>query len=211
MVTGDSPEESMKTGVLGGTFDPVHRGHIMVAEEARARLGLSGVILMPTGQPWFKQDNPVSAARHRLEMVRLAIAGKPYLKLSSMEVERSGPTYTVDTIAQLKARAGAGDELFFIMGWDNLAQFPHWREPSRLITMCRLVAVPRPGYSLPDLDSLEAEVPGLKENLILLEKPEVAIDSTDIRECIARGSSVDRLIPGAVIKYIEQHQLYPPG
>jgi len=104
----------MNIGVLGGTFDPIHNGHLLMAEEARARLNLAVVLFIPAGQPWLKVASPISVAEHRVEMVRLAIADKPYCKLSAMEIERAGPTYTVDTIAELSSQLGSGDELFLI-------------------------------------------------------------------------------------------------
>ncbi len=122
----------MNTGVMGGTFDPIHIGHLVVAEEVRARLNLGVVLFVPAGQPWLRADSPVSVVEHRVQMVRLAIADKPYFKLSTMEIERAGPSYTVDTIAELQGQIDAGDELFFILGWDSLAQLPQWHEPSRL-------------------------------------------------------------------------------
>ena len=197
-------------GVLGGTFDPIHHGHIIVAEETRARLNLAEVILVPAGQPWLKEASPILAAEHRVQMIRLVIADKPYFRLSTMEIDRAGPSYTVDTITELQAQLGAGDELFFILGWDNLAQFPQWREPSRLIKMCRLVAVPRPGYPLPDLNSLEAAIPGLSQRLIVLEKPEIDIDATEIRKRVAQGLSIRHLVPEPVAEYIKQNGLYLP-
>ena len=198
----------MNIGVLGGTFDPIHHGHIIVAEETRAGLNLAEVILVPAGQPWLKEASPILAAEHRVQMIRLAIAAKPYFRLSTMEIDRAGPSYTVDTITELQAQLGAGDELFFILGWDNLAQLPQWREPSRLIKMCRLVAVPRPGYPLPDLDSLEAAIPGLSKSVIILDKPDIDIDATEIRNRVARGLSIRHLVPEPVDEYIKQHKLY---
>jgi len=198
----------VKIGVLGGTFDPVHNGHLIVAEEARRRLNLAEVLFVPAGQPWLKADSTILAAEHRVRMVRLAIAGEPDFKLSTMEIDRAGPSYTVDTIAALQAQLGAGDELFFILGWDSLAQLPQWREPSRLITICRLVAVPRPGYPCPDLNSLEAVIPGLSRSLILLDKPEVDIGATEIRNRVAHGLSIDHLVPEPVDEYIKKHKLY---
>ncbi len=198
----------MNIGVLGGTFDPIHNGHIIVAEEARARLNLAKVLLVPAGQPWLKEDSPILAAKHRIQMVRLAIAGHPYFKLSTMEIDRPGSSYTVDTMAELQAKLSAADQLFFILGWDNLAQFPQWKEPSRLIKMCRLVAVPRPGYSLPDLDSLEVLIPGLSQRLLLLDKPEVDISATEIRKRVAQGLSIRHLVPEPVDEYIRKHKLY---
>ncbi len=198
----------MKIGVLGGTFDPIHNGHITVAEETRARLDLAEVLFVPAGQPLLKEHSPILAAEHRVQMIRLAIAEQPYFKLSTMEIERAGFSYTVDTITELQAQLGAGDELFFILGWDSLAQLPKWKEPSRLIKVCRLVAVPRPGYSLPDLNSLEAAIPGLSQRLILLDKPEVDISAFAIRNRVAQGLSIGHLVPEPVDEYIRQHKLY---
>ena len=192
----------------GRNFDPIHNGHIIVAEEVRARLNLAEVLFVPAGQPWLKEVRPILAAEHRVQMVRLAIAEGPYFKLSTIEIDRAGPSYTVDTITELQAQPGTGDELFFILGWDNFAQLPQWREPSRLIKMCRLVAVPRPGYSLPELDSLEAVIPGLSRRLIPLEKPEIDIDATEIRDRVANGLLISHLVPGPVDDYIRQHKLY---
>lgn len=198
----------MNIGVLGGTFDPVHIGHLILAEEVRARLNLAEILFVPAGQPWLRVDSPISPAEHRVEMVRLAITDKPYFKLSTMEIERAGPTYTVDTVAELKARLEAGDELFFILGWDNLAELPRWRQPSRLITMCRLVAVPRPGYPLPDLKALEASIPGLSQRVMLIDKPEIDISASAIRDRVVQGLSIRRLVPEPVDEYIRQHKLY---
>jgi nicotinate-nucleotide adenylyltransferase len=197
----------MKIGILGGTFDPVHRGHIMVAEEVKARLNLAEVLFVPTAQTPLKEESPISAVEHRAQMVRLAIAGYPHFKLSDVEINRAGLSYTVDTIAELKGRY-AGDELFFILGWDSLAQLARWKDPSRLVRLCRLVAVPRPGYSLPDLKSLEGSIPGLSRSLIVLDKPEVDISATEIRERVARGLSIRHLVPEPVDEYIRQHKLY---
>ncbi len=114
----------MKIGVLGGTFDPIHKGHMIVVEETRAQLNLTEVLFVPAGQPWLKEDRPILAAEHRVQMVRLAIANQPYCKLSTIEIDRAGPSYTVDTITELQSQLGAGDEPFFILGWDNLSQLP---------------------------------------------------------------------------------------
>ena len=198
----------MNIGVLGGTFDPIHMGHLVLAEEVRARLNLVEILFVPAGQPWLKVGSPVSPAGHRVEMVRLAIADRPYFKLSTIEIERAGPTYTVDTIAELKAQHGAGDELFFILGRDNLAELPRWRQPSRLITMCRMVAVPRPGYPLPDLEALEASIPGLSQRVVLMDRPEIDISASAIRDRVVRGLPIHHLVPEPVAGYIRQHKLY---
>ena len=198
----------MKIGVLGGTFDPIHLGHLIVAEEARARLNLTQTLFVPAGQPWLKTNNVISPAEHRVEMIRLAIADKPYFKLSTMEIERPGPTYTVDTIAALKGQLSPGAELFFILGWDNLIQLPQWREPSRLVKMCHLVAIPRVVYPTPDLASLEAAIPGLSQRVILLDKPWIDINASVIRQRVAQGLSISHLVPEPVERYIKQHRLY---
>jgi nicotinate-nucleotide adenylyltransferase len=198
----------MKIGVLGGTFDPIHIGHLKVAEEVTASLSLGEVIFVPAGQPWLKGDNLISPAKHRLEMLRLALAGKANFKLSTMEVDRPGPTYTVDTMAEFEAELGSRDELFFILGWDNLTQLPRWHEPSRLIKLCRLVAVPRVDYPPPDLTALDAVIPGLSQRVILLEKPRIDINASEIRQQVARGLSIHHLVPAAVEGYIKEHRLY---
>jgi nicotinate-nucleotide adenylyltransferase len=198
----------MKIGVLGGTFDPIHIGHLKVAEEVTARLNLTEIIFMPAGQPWLKADNPISPAKHRVEMVRLAIAGKPYFKLSTIEIDRPGPTYTVDTIDELRHELGSGHELFFILGWDNLIQLPEWQEPSRLVKLCRLVAVPRVGYPSPELESLDAVIPGLSQRVILLDSPRVDINASIIRQRVGQGLSIHHLVPEPVERYIKQHRLY---
>ena len=198
----------MNIGVLGGTFDPIHNGHLLMAEEARAKLNLASVLFVPASQPWLKADSPILAAEHRVEMVRRAIAGKPYFKLSTMEIERAGPTYTVDTIAELGSRLGDGDELFFILGQDNLAQLPQWHEPSRLVEMCYLVAVPRPGARAPDLKALEADIPGMSQRVMFMDKPNVDISASVIRDRARRGLPILHLVPEPVSRYIREHGLY---
>lgn len=198
----------MNIGVLGGTFDPIHMGHLIVAEEIRGQLDLAEVLFVPAGEPWLKTNNSISSAEHRVQMVRLAIADEPAFKLSTMEIERAGPSYTIDTIAQFNSQMGAGDKLFFILGWDNLMQLPQWREPSRLVQMCSLVAVPRVGYPSPDLNTLEAAIPGLSQSVILLHTPQIEISSSEIRSRVARGLSIHHLVPEPVESYIKQHRLY---
>jgi len=198
----------MKIGVLGGTFDPIHKGHLIVAEEARNRLNLDGVLFVPAGEPWLKAGRPISDAEHRVQMVRLAIANKSYFKLSTMEVERPGPSYTVDTIAELRAQLDREDELFFVLGWGNLVELPQWHEPARLIEMCYLVAVPRPDSPHPDLEPLEPLIPGLSRKVIFLDMPEIDISASAIRNRVAQGLPIHHLVPEPVDKYIKEHGLY---
>ena len=197
----------MRVGLLGGTFDPIHNGHLVIAERVRLRLSLDEVLFMPAGRPRLRTSSPTSAA-HRVQMVRLAIAGRPYYKLSTMEIERLGPSYTVDTVAELREQLGSGEELYFILGWDSLVEFPRWREPSQIIKKCFLVAVPRPGSQRPDLSALGTLVPGLAERVILLDAPHVDIRASEIRRRVARGLPFRYLVPEPVADYIKQHGLY---
>lgn len=198
----------MKIGVLGGTFDPVHNGHLAIAEEARARLNLAQVLFVPAGRPRLRKTSPVASPEQRVQMMRLALAGKPYFKVSTIEVERAGRSHTVDTIAELQRQLGSKDELLLILGWDSLVELARWIEPSRLIQMCHLVAVPRPGYNQPDFKALETEIPGLSRRVILLEEPRLDISATEIRNRISRGLSISHLVPASVVAYIKQHKLY---
>ena len=206
ILSGNGSE--MNIGVLGGTFDPVHKGHLILAEEARTQLNLTEIIFIPAGQPQLKGDKIISPAEHRLQMLRLAIADKPYFKLSAMEIERAGPSYTVDSIADLRDELGEGDELFFILGWDSLARLIEWRDAPRLIKMCYLVAVPRPGYPPPKLKALEGPISGIKQRVMLMDKPKIDISASAIRERVARGLPIRHLVPEPVNRYIKQHKLY---
>ena len=176
----------MNIGILGGTFDPIHLGHLVIAEEARLRLSLAEVIFAPAGQPWLKEDRLISPARHRLEMTRLAIGGNPCFKLSTVEIECPGSSYTVDTIADLRSQLGTEVGLFFILGSDSLVELPLWKDPAHLVQMCDLVAVNRPGGSILDLDSLELVIPGISGRVILLDTPQIGISSTDIRQRVSQ-------------------------
>lgn len=201
----------MKLGILGGTFDPVHLGHIRMAEEARKTVGLDKVILIPAGQPLLKEPRLITTAADRLEMLKLAIRGHPELTVSTLEIERKGPSYTVDTLAGLRKQQGKDDELYFIMGWDTLAQLPRWREPGRIIEMCTIIAVPRPEIARPDIGKLETGVPGISRRVVFLEKPRLNISATEIRENVAGGESILRMVPEPVAEYIHKHKLYLEG
>jgi nicotinate-nucleotide adenylyltransferase len=201
----------MKIGILGGTFDPVHCGHLAIAKEAMTSLELSEVYFVPAARTPLKEGNNILSAADRVEMVRLAIAGRPYFKLSMVEIDRPGTSYTVDTISQLKNELGLQNELYFILGMDGLAQLPRWKDPARIVQMCRLVAFPRPGYRIPDLNSLDAVIPGLSQRLVILDKPLVDISATEIREKSLRGLPVDDLVPAPVAEYIKKHKLYSRG
>ncbi|MBI4286125.1 MAG: nicotinate-nucleotide adenylyltransferase [Chloroflexi bacterium] len=199
----------MDVGVLGGTFDPIHDGHLAAAEAVIVHLGLAEVLFVPAGQPWLKtQLQSILPAEHRLAMVHLAIAGKPYFRLVTVEIDRPGPSYTVDTLSELQRQLGPEARLLFIMGWDSLNALPFWWAPHRLIELCRLVGVPRPGYPPPDLTTLEKAIPGIATNVILLDEPRVDISATDIRKRVAQGLPISGLVPAAVARYIAEHRLY---
>jgi nicotinate-nucleotide adenylyltransferase len=193
-------------GILGGTFDPIHIGHLVVAEEARTKLGLSEVLFVPAGQPWLKQARDITPAAHRVEMVRRAIADNPYFKLSTLEVDHPGPSYTVDTLTLLQDQLSSESSLFFILGRDTLAELPLWKEPRKVIQLCRLVVPPRLGSR--DLRHLEEAIPGLLDKVIQLDMPVIGISSSEIRQRIAQGLPIRYLVPSVVEKYIAEHRIY---
>lgn len=198
----------MKIGVLGGTFDPIHLGHLAIAGEARGLLGLSRVIFMPAGHPYFKEGAGISPAADRLTMLELALVDQPDYVISRLEIERSGPSYAVDSISEIRSRINPADEIFFVMGWDSLMGLPLWHEAKRLIKLCRIVAAPRPGYPQPNLKSLEPDLPGISECAIVMERPLIDISASLIREKVRRGLPIDGLVPVAVADYIREKGLY---
>ncbi|HEX7364363.1 MAG TPA: nicotinate-nucleotide adenylyltransferase [Dehalococcoidia bacterium] len=198
----------MNIGVLGGTFDPVHSGHLVIAEEARLRFDLNKVLFVPAGQPWLKTNREITLAVHRVEMVKLAIAGNASFELLPIEIDRPGPSYSVDTVAALQQKLGPGAKIFFLIGWDSLAELPEWHDPARLIQLCKLVAVTRPGLSRPDLKSLETSVPGITQSVVWLDIPPINISSSDIRDRVVQGLSIHDLMPDNVESYIAENKLY---
>ena len=197
----------MNIGVLGGTFDPIHIGHLVVAEEARIKIGFSEVLFVPAGRPWLKLDRNITPAVHRVEMVRRAIADNPHFKLCTLEVERPGPSYTVDTLTMLKKQLGSEASLFFILGRDTLAELPLWKEPEKVVQLCRLVVAPRLGSK--DLKHLEKAIPELMDKVIQLDMPVIGISSSGIRQRIAQGLPIRYLVPAEVEKYITGQKIYP--
>jgi nicotinate-nucleotide adenylyltransferase len=200
-----------KIGVLGGTFDPVHLGHLIVAEEVRQKLGLQEVLLIPAGRPWLKAGEEVSAPEHRLEMAILATASNPYLNVSTLEIERSGPTYSIDTVVELRAGLGASASIFFIMGYDTVAELDRWKDARRLVELCQVVAVPRPGHAKLDLRSLERGIPEASQRLRKVDVPQIDISASEIRRRVARGQTIRYLVPDEVGDYIAANKLYVQG
>lgn len=196
----------MKIGVLGGTFDPVHTGHLLLAEWALEQLALQEVLWVPSGDPWRKSTRTVTPAEHRAAMVRLAIEGNEAFQFSSLEVDRSGASYSVDTLAELR-RKDPPRELFFLLGVDALQDLPNWREPTRLIELATLAVAPR-GADRPSTEELERLLIGLGRRIVWVEMPRIEISGTELRQRASEGRSLHYLVPEAVEAYIRQHQLY---
>jgi len=200
----------MEIGLLGGTFDPVHLGHLIIAEEVRRKLGLAKIVFIPAGQPWLKVDRMISHGEHRLAMVRLAIDSNPYLEVSLAELERSGPSYSVDTVSALRKEHGPEVGLYFIIGPDALSELHRWKAPARLAELCWLVAVGRPNSVKADLRELEVAIPAIRSRIKCIDVPEIGISSTEIRERVRAGASIRYLVPPEVERYIYEQELYLP-
>ncbi|HVL99461.1 MAG TPA: nicotinate-nucleotide adenylyltransferase [Egibacteraceae bacterium] len=189
-----------RIGIMGGTFDPIHLGHLVTAEQARADLGLDEVVFVPAGQPWQKDET--TPPEHRYLMTVLATAANPAFMISRLEIERQGPTYTVDTLRAMRA-ACPDDELFFITGADAIVNILTWKAADECLALAEFVAATRPGH---DVATLHAQ--GLADRLIFLDVPALAISSTDVRERFRAGRSVRYLIPREVEEYARKHGLY---
>jgi nicotinate-nucleotide adenylyltransferase len=187
-----------RIGVMGGTFDPIHHGHLVAASEVAQSFGLDEVVFVPTGEPWQKSD--VSPSEHRYLMTVIATASNPHFTVSRVDIDRDGPTYTIDTLRDLKA-ARPGAELFFITGADAIAQILSWRDHDELWDLAHFVAVSRPGHVL-STDGLPTD------DVSQLEVPALAISSTDCRDRVRRGHPVWYLVPDGVVQYIAKHHLY---
>lgn len=196
----------MRIGVFGGTFDPIHMGHLIVAEDARAALELDEVLFIPAGQPWFKSFKQITDAHHRLAMVRLAVKDNPQFTVSDIEIRRKGPSYTVDTLAELRCmRADA--EFTVILGIDALREIDRWHQPRRVFELASVIGMARPGTSL-DLSVLNAAIPGASSRMRLVDSTLIDISGTDIRQRAAAGRSIRYRVPAAVERYIHENGLY---
>ncbi|MBI5303815.1 MAG: nicotinate-nucleotide adenylyltransferase [Chloroflexi bacterium] len=196
-----------KLGVLGGTFDPPHKGHLLIAHEAVTQLGLTQVLFAPTRQPPHKPQNHVTPIEHRVEMVRLAIAPYPRFVLSRMDVERDGPTYTADTMRLLREQSHDAVELYFIMGMDSLANLLSWHAPAQLIAQCRLAVFKRPGFHA-NLAEMERALPGITERVVMLNSTMLDIAASDLQKRVSMGESIAAAVPDVVEAYIKAHGLY---
>lgn len=197
----------MRVGVLGGSFDPVHIGHLILAEEARGRLDLAVVYFVPAGEPPHKRDRRLAPAEDRIAMIELALADNEHFRVSRVDVDRPGPHYTVDLVQIIQEQLPAGCELYFLMGFDSLAELPTWHEPARLIAACHLVALTRHDISV-DWEKLEAALPGIRQRVTILDMPELEIASHQLQERIRAGRSIRYLVPDEVARYIREHGLY---
>ena len=199
----------MKLGIFGGTFDPIHMGHVLITEIVRETLQLERVLFVPAADPPHKQNQKKTPAHHRKKMVKLAIADNPNFDLSEIDLNRPGPHYSVDTVALIRKQyALPAENCFFIIGGDSLDDLPTWHNPRKLITLCRLAVVHRPGYR-PNVTSLEHDIPNLSKQIDWIPM-ESAIDlsSSVIRTRVATSRSIRYQVPEPVRNYIAQHRLY---
>jgi len=199
---------------MGGTFDPIHYAHLIIAEEACATFDLAEMIFIPAGQPPHKPKRVTTPAHHRLAMLELAIASNPRFTISLVEMDRSGPSYLVDTLGILRAQLGMDIELSFVIGWDSLEELHTWHDPMGILAQLdHLVAVARPGYR-EDIDEgtynkqLEARLPGIMQRLLVVQAPLLSISSTDLRQRVAQGRPIKYQTTEAVERYIFEYGLY---
>jgi nicotinate-nucleotide adenylyltransferase len=191
-------------GLMGGTFDPIHVGHLMIAEEAREALSLDRMLFVPAGRPPHKKAAEVTTVEDRVAMVGLAIADNPAFELSRIEVDRPGLSFTVDTVEELAAEA----DVTVILSVETFRELPTWHEPDRLFAAARVAVVPREGYAAPDPAWLATAFPGREDRVMYLDAPHVGVSSTAIRSRVAAGRSIRYLVPAAVGTYITAHDLY---
>ena len=193
-----------RIGVMGGTFDPIHHGHLVAASEVAGLFGLDEVIFVPTGSPWQKSERSVSPAEDRYLMTVIATASNPRFSVSRVDVDRPGPTFTIDTLRDLRAAAGPDDELFFITGADALADILTWHDADELFTLAHFVGCTRPGHKLSGAGLPEGKVS-------LVEIPALAISSTGCRQRVAEGEPIWYLVPDGIVQYIAKRGLYRNG
>jgi nicotinate-nucleotide adenylyltransferase len=193
---------------MGGTFDPIHHGHLVTAEAALWAFRLDEVVFVPTGLPWMKADQPVTSPEHRYLMTVIATSSNPRFWVSRIDVEREGPTYTLDTLQELRRTAEEDIELFFITGADAMLEIFHWKDPDEVLAMAHFIAATRPGY---DIARFEKEAPTSHPKVSVLDVPALAISSTDIRRRVGEGEPIRYLVPDGVETYIRKFRLYQDG
>lgn len=200
-------------GVFGGTFNPIHNGHLLIAEEARTRLKLDKVIFIPSANPPHKEMSGLVEGRHRLKMIGSAIKNNPFFMASDIELKRGGRSYSIETIKTLKEKYSKGTKVFFIMGADSILEFMTWKNWEDLLKLCNLVVSPRPGYKV-NLNATKSKMQrklcdkSLVKNIYFIETSAFDISSTEVRKSIKKGGSVKYFIPEGVIEYINKNKLY---
>ncbi len=202
---------SERIGLFGGTFNPIHHGHLIIARSVRERLELDRLVFIPSAKPPHKQDERLAPAEARLAMVRLAVEGEPGFNVDDVEIRREGPSYTVLTVEAYHQRAGTSVELFWLIGGDTLPELATWYRIEDLVGMCRFVTAVRPGFESPDLTSLMERLPLPRVRQLesdILETPCIDISSTEIRRRIADGRSIRYLVPERVRDYVDEQGLY---
>ncbi len=209
---GLSEDDERPWGILGGTFDPIHLGHLAVAEQTRETLGLAGVLFVPAARPPHKPGRAIIDAADRVAMVELAIAGNPWFRVSRIELEREGPSYTVDTLRAFHARglvAGAGrPDPVLILSVETLPDLPDWREPDAILALARVAVVPRRGYDAPDPGWIGSTFPGRSDRIVMLDGPDLGHSASATRARVAAGRSIRYLVPDPVGAWIEERDLY---
>ena len=198
---------ALRLGVMGGTFDPIHHGHLVTAEEALWQFHLDEVVFVPTGQPWMKADRQVTASEHRYLMTVIATAPNPKFTVSRVEVDREGPTYTIDTLKQLREARGPEVDLFFVTGADALLEILQWKDPHAVLAEAHFIAATRPGYDLARFQDVATPHP----NVTVMDIPALAISSSDIRRRVREGEPIRYLVPEGIHTYIHKFELYAPG
>ena len=201
-----------RIGILGGTFDPPHLGHLLIAETARVVLNLESVLFIPAGEPWLKSGQRITPASHRLRMVQAAVADNPAFCVCDCEVRRSGASYTVDTLRELRRSFPDDADLYFIVGSDVLDQFHRWKEPDAILDLCRLAVIERPGGPAAGVATLAERFPEAMAAgaVVSVPGPRVDFSASELRRTLSAGLSVRYQVPDAVEGYIRQHQLYRP-
>lgn len=208
--SGGAVEPRRRIGILGGTFDPPHVGHLWLATLAADALGLEQVLFMPAAQPPHKRDRPMSAADDRLEMTRRAISGDALFALCTIEMERPGPSYTVDSLVALQSEHGPMTELILVMAADSLVQIDTWREPDRILALAEWAVGPRPRTAMPGEAALAERFGAAAARIHLLEGPGLDVSASEIRRRVAAGRAIRYLVPPAVEELIADRRLYRP-
>jgi nicotinate-nucleotide adenylyltransferase len=200
-----------RIGILGGTFDPPHLGHLLIAETARATLNLESVLFLPAGEPWLKSGQRITPAHHRRQMVELAIQDNCDFCVCDYELRRSGPTYTVETLDELRSEFPNDVAFYFIVGSDVLPQFHRWKDPERILQLCRLVVIDRPDGPPDPMDLMRQRYPEAVASgaVLSVPGPRVNFSASELRRLLADGASVRYQVPDAVTDYIQDNELYP--